>query len=148
MLSILQCFGLRGLGKRRLTPSIAPKPPGRSFSRHWVATKHQQFICPCKAALSNPDCLVGRLRVFAFRSLRHRAAAVFLRLILFNLLLRFTRHTRAAAAGQKQSHQDPCNFHCCSPSWELFLLRKKSGGRTKSSGRKKTPTLLLILNTR
>ena len=35
-----------------------------------------------------------------------------------------------------------------SPSSELFLLRKKSGGRTKSSGRKKTPALLLILNTR
>ncbi len=71
----------------------------------------------------------------------------FLRLIFISLLLQFARNTRAAAAGHKQNHQHPRNFHYCSTSWKLFLLRKKSDGRTKSSGRKKTPALLLILNT-
>jgi hypothetical protein len=49
----------------------------------------------------------------------------FLRLIFISLLLQFARNTREAAAGHKQNHQHPRNFHYCSPSRKLFLLRKK-----------------------
>ena len=70
----------------------------------------------------------------------------FLRLIFISLLLQFARNTRAAAAGHKQNHQHP-QLSLLLAVLEAFLAAKKSGGRTKSSGRKKTPALLLILNT-
>jgi hypothetical protein len=72
----------------------------------------------------------------------------FLRLIFFSLLLQFARNTRAAAAGHKQNHQHPRNFHYCSQSWKLFLLRKKVAAEQKAVAEKKTTALLLILNTR